>query len=122
MVQWIKDTGQLCSSLSRYGGAGSVLGPGFPYATGAVPHRPQKRESNLTSHRFCIIYLFVCLFICFLGPHLHHMEVPWLGMKLELQLPTYATATATRDPSCICDLHHSLEQHWILNPLNEARD
>ena len=24
--------------------------------------------------------------------------------------------------SCVCDLHHSLWQHWILNPLSEARD
>ena len=27
-----------------------------------------------------------------------------------------------QDPSCICDLHHSLWQCWILNPLSEARD
>ena len=25
-------------------------------------------------------------------PHLQHMEVPWLGVKLELQLPAYTTA------------------------------
>ena len=44
-------------------------------------------------------------------------------VELELQLlPAYATATATPDPSSICDLHHSLWQHWILNPLSEARD
>ena len=29
-------------------------------------------------------FLFVCLF---LGPHLQHMEVPSLGVELELQLP-----------------------------------
>ena len=29
-------------------------------------------------------------------------------------------ATATWDPSPICDLYHSLQQHQILNPLNEA--
>ena len=33
----------------------------------------------------------------------------------------YATATVTRDPSFICNLCHSLRQHWILNPLSEAR-
>ena len=38
------------------------------------------------------------------------------------QLPAYATATATRDPSHVCDLHHSSRQRWILNPLREARD
>ena len=34
----------------------------------------------------------------------------------------YATATAMLDLSHICDLHHSLWQHWILNLLSEARD
>ena len=28
--------------------------------------------------------LFVCLFVCLLGPHLQHMEVPRLEVKLEL--------------------------------------
>ena len=50
------------------------------------------------------------------------MEVPRLGIESELQLPAYTTATATRDPSCICDLHHSAKQHRILNPLSQARD
>ena len=35
------------------------------------------------------------------------MEVPMLRAKLELQLLAYATATATRDASLDCDLHHS---------------
>ena len=34
----------------------------------------------------------------------------------------YATATATRDPSRVCDLHHSPWQCQILNPPGEARD
>ena len=34
----------------------------------------------------------------------------------------YTTATETPDLSHICDLHCSLQQHWILNPLSEARD
>ena len=38
------------------------------------------------------------LFFCFLGPHSQHMEVPRLGVELELQLPAYTTATATLDP------------------------
>ena len=42
------------------------------------------------------------------------MEIPRLGAESELQLPTCATATATLDPSHICDLHHSLQQYWIL--------
>ena len=50
------------------------------------------------------------------------MEDPRLGVELELQLPAYTAATATRDLSRICDLHHSSRKHRILNPLSEARD
>ena len=35
------------------------------------------------------------------------MEVPRLGVESELELLVYTTATATRDLSCACDLHHS---------------
>ena len=51
-----------------------------------------------------------------------HMEVPVLGVELELQLPAYTTATTTWNPSCICDLHHSSQQSQIFNPLSGARD
>ena len=50
------------------------------------------------------------------------MEVPRLGVEFKLQLLVYTTATETPDPSCICNLHHSSRQRWILNPLSEARD
>ena len=58
----------------------------------------------------------------FLGPLPWHMEVPMLGVELELQPLAYTTATAMRDLSCVCDLHHSSRQHRILNPMSEARD
>ena len=48
------------------------------------------------------------------------MQVPRLGVKSELQLPAYTTATATPDPSSVCDLHHSSQQCQILNPLSEG--
>ena len=50
------------------------------------------------------------------------MEVPRLGVVSELQLPAYATATATRDPGCMCNLHHSSQQGQIPDPLSKARD
>ena len=50
------------------------------------------------------------------------MEVPRLGVELELQLQVYTTATAMQDPSLICNLHHSSWQCRILNPLSEGRD
>ena len=67
------------------------------------------------------VFIFSYLF-CFLGWHPQHMEVPRLGVELELQLPAYTTAPATWDPSCLCDLYHSPGQRWILNLLSEARD
>ena len=60
-------------------------------------------------------------FFCFLVPNPWLVEVPRLGVKLELQLPACATAIATRDLSQVCDLHHSSQQCRILNPLSEAR-
>ena len=58
----------------------------------------------------------------FLGPHLQYMEVPRLGVKLELQLLAYTTATATLDLTCSSDLHCSFWQCWILNPLSKTKD
>ena len=42
------------------------------------------------------------------------MEVPSLGVELELQLLAYTTATATQD--------HSLWQRWILNPTEQGQE
>jgi len=39
-----------------------------------------------------------------------------------IRATAYTTATATQDPSHICDLHHSSQQCQILNPLSKARD
>ena len=64
-------------------------------------------------------YYYYC---CFLGPHLWHMEVPRLGVKLEIQLSAYATTTATRYLSCVWNLRHGSRKHQILNPLIKARD
>ena len=50
------------------------------------------------------------------------VEVPRLGVELELQLPSSPTTTATLDLSRICHLHHSLQQCQGLNPLREAWD
>ena len=60
-------------------------------------------------------------FFAFLGLQVQHVEVPRLGVESELQLPAYTTATAVRDPSCICDLCCSSRQGWTLNSLSEAR-
>ena len=61
--------------------------------------------------------MYVCLFV-FLGPHLGHMEIPRLGVLLELQLLAYATAIEPQ----LWPTHYSLQQHWILNPLRKPRN
>ena len=67
----------------------------------------------------CFI-LFVCFvlfcflpFLLFLGSFLRHMEVPRLGVESELWPLAYARATATPDPSRVCNPHHSSQQHLI---------
>ena len=68
---------------------------------------------------FLIVFF---LFFRFLGVHLQHMEVSRLGVESELQLLADTIATATQDQSHICNLCCNLQQHWILNPIIEARD
>ena len=77
----------------------------------------KKMEHDLELFYFLFIYFF-----CFLGPYPWHVEGSSLGIESELQLPAYTSATATQDPSSICDLHHSSLQCQILNPLSKARD
>ena len=62
---------------------------------------------------------FFFLSFVFLGLHLRLMEVLRLGVKSELQLPAYATAAETQDPSHVCNLQHSSQQCQILNPLRK---
>ena len=50
----------------------------------------------------------------FLELHLWDVEVPRLGVELELQLPTYTTATEMWDPSCVCDLWIITWIAWIM--------
>ena len=60
-----------------------------------------------------------CFF--FKGLPLWHMEIPRLGVNLELQRPAYTTATATRDPSRVCNLHYSSWQRRIVNPTEQGQ-
>ena len=70
---------------------------------------------------YTYIYLYFFsffFFFSFLVPPLRHMEVPRLGVELELQLLAYTIATAMGDPGHICDIHHSPQRpnpltHWV---------
>ena len=52
-------------------------------------------------------FFVVCLLVGFLRAAPVAYGGSQAGIELELQPPAYTTATATRDPSPICDLHHS---------------
>ena len=70
---------------------------------------PYLSISSCTAGLFLCV-LFLVLF-AFFRLSLWHMEVPRLGVTLELQLPAYTTAVATLDPSCICILCLGLQLH-----------
>jgi len=104
-----------------------------PYAVGAAQEKgkktkkkkKKKRKKENTQGRIAGSYgnsIFNFFSSVILGLRPQHMEVPRLGVELELQLPAYTTATATQDLSCICNPYHSSRQRWILNPLIEVRD
>ena len=64
----------------------------------------------------------VVLFFFFFQGHTHSIwKFPGQESN-QLQLPAYATATATWDLSHVFNLHHSSRPCWIPNPLNGARD
>ena len=69
---------------------------------------------------FMKLDFFSFFFFCFLGPHSRHIEVPRLGVDLELQLPGCTTASTPPDLSQVYNLHHSSRQCSILNQLSEA--
>ena len=86
--------------------ADSTVGP-MASAHSPPPLGKRSVSSGNPPRAFNRCFRFAAFFFCILGPHLWHMEDPRLGIKSELQLPTYITATATQNQSCICDLHHA---------------
>ena len=86
-----------------------------------ILQRYQRENSSISGRSFQAGFLSLGVFV-FLGPYPWHIEIPRLGVRLELQVPAYTTATATPDLSCICGLHWSSQQSRTLNPLSEARD
>ena len=88
-----------------------------------MPVTTVNAQSSLTFNMLPYYFLYILIFFSpFLVLHLQHMEVPRLGIKLELQLPAYTKATATWDLSQVCNLHHSAQRHGIPDPLSKAKD
>ena len=63
---------------------------------------------------FFVIFLFMAMPAAYGGSQAR--------VSSELLLPTYTRAPATPDPSHVCNLFHSSQQCWSLNPLSKARD
>ena len=79
-------------------------------AAGAYPVIDTRNGGHLTLLRFSSFSLH---FFCFLRPHLRHMDVPGLGVGLEL--PAYTTATATPEPCYDLRLTHGSERGQVSN-------
>ena len=75
-------------------------------------NRNPLRHTGAPIGLFRVFCLFICLFVCFLGPHLWHMEVPRLGVDMELQLPAYTTATAMPDSNTTTQSNARSLTHW----------
>ena len=61
--------------------------------------------------------LFIFFLLVFLGLYPWHMEIPRLGVELEMQLPP----TAMPDLSCVCELHRRLWPCQILLPTEQGQ-
>ena len=59
----------------------------------------QKIRKEIIKSKACFFFFFFFVFLPFLGPLPRHIEVPRLGIELELQLLACVRATATQDPS-----------------------
>ena len=103
-----------------------VQGPILHHSSDLIHNTDNARILNPVSQegtpKIVLLIVAFFFFLSLLGPHLWHGGVPRLEVETELKLPAYTTATATPDPSPTCDLHHSSQQHRILNSLREAMD
>ena len=75
------------------------------------------RHAHLCTYCLWLLFFLFFLFTAILVAS----GSSWARDQMGATAEAYTTATATPDPSPICDLHQSLWQHWILNPLSEAR-
>ena len=71
----------------------------------------QSVYGEFISHRIFFFFLFRAAF-----------SVPRLGVKLELQLLAYSTATVKPDSSHVGNIQHRSWQHRIPDPLSKSKD
>ena len=107
-----------CSGSGHCYGAGLIPGLGTSTCCG----RSQKQQKKLLKGLLLFYYFhFFCLF-AFSRATPEAYRDSQAGVQSELQLQAYSRAAATRDPSCVCDLHHSSRQCRVLNPLSKGKD
>ena len=72
------------------------------------------------------IFWYMCIHVCFFFFLFRDVPAAYESFQPRGQngaaAKAYTTATATWAPSHICNLHHSMWQHGILNPISEAKD
>ena len=85
-----------------------------------TPLYPTPLQDKWSSPHHILMDRSIFLIVSFWGLYPGHMEVPRLGVELELQLLGYTTATARPDPNCFSDLYHNSRQQQKPNPRSEA--
>ena len=108
VAQWAKDP---ALSLQQLGSLPWCRFNPWPRKFHMLQEQPKEKKKKTKGGRKHFIFTFFYFVFSFLGPHLQHMEVPYLGVQWELQLQAYSTATATWHTSYICDLHCSSCQY-----------
>ena len=85
------------------------------------PHLIYLRGYSTLAHRSLLHSFYLSIFLLFRAAFAAHGGYQASSL-IEATPLAYATATATQDPSHVCDLHHSSQQRWILNPMSEVKD
>ena len=83
------------------------------------------RMKNWIRNIKALFSVFWGFFFVFL-PFSRAVPVVYGGSQARGRIRAVATrlhqSHSNADPSCVCNLHHSSQQCWILNPMNKARD
>ena len=73
------------------------------HTTNVSEHLLHTKHCTTVNKAHKSLFFFFFFFVFVLG----HMEVTRLGVESKLQLLACTTATATPDPSHVCNLHHT---------------
>ena len=80
---------------------------------------PARLHNHVFISFFFFLFFVFCLFRAIPAAYGGSQARGLIGAT---ELPAYTTATATPEPSHVCNVHHSSQQCQIVNPLSEAMD